>query len=227
MTASRMSWSRGAALFGQVKIGDPRLPDTLVGPLIDEAALEAMTAVLGDGDRAGRGGRGGFYVRPAIVEAEAQEGTVLQETFAPILYVLALSRAGRGDRAQQRGRAGPVLVDLHQRFPRGGAVRVGRRLRLRDRQRQYRHVGRRNRRRVRRREGNRRWSRKRLGQVAGLHAAPDQHDQLREASYRSPRASASTSRHSARGSSASSRPARVGTRLPMPSASGSSGGEIR
>jgi aldehyde dehydrogenase (NAD+) len=31
---------------------------------------------------------GGFYVRPAIVEVDAQEGIVLQETFAPILYVL-------------------------------------------------------------------------------------------------------------------------------------------
>ncbi|MEA3057335.1 MAG: aldehyde dehydrogenase, partial [Sphingomonadales bacterium] len=31
---------------------------------------------------------GGFYVRPAIVEVERQEGMVLQETFAPILYVL-------------------------------------------------------------------------------------------------------------------------------------------
>jgi aldehyde dehydrogenase (NAD+) len=31
---------------------------------------------------------GGFYARPAIVEANAQEGSVLKETFAPILYVL-------------------------------------------------------------------------------------------------------------------------------------------
>jgi aldehyde dehydrogenase (NAD+) len=31
---------------------------------------------------------GGFYVRPAIVEVDAQRGVVLQETFAPILYVL-------------------------------------------------------------------------------------------------------------------------------------------
>ena len=29
-----------------------------------------------------------IYVRPAIVEVPAQQGTVLQETFAPILYVL-------------------------------------------------------------------------------------------------------------------------------------------
>jgi aldehyde dehydrogenase (NAD+) len=31
---------------------------------------------------------GGYYVRPAIVEVPAQAGTVLQETFAPILYVM-------------------------------------------------------------------------------------------------------------------------------------------
>ena len=31
---------------------------------------------------------GGCYVRPAIVEIKRQEGPVLQETFAPILYVL-------------------------------------------------------------------------------------------------------------------------------------------
>jgi aldehyde dehydrogenase (NAD+) len=31
---------------------------------------------------------GGFYVRPAIVEAAAQDGNVFKETFAPILYVL-------------------------------------------------------------------------------------------------------------------------------------------
>ena len=35
-------------LFGQVKIGDPRAPDTLIGPLIDEAAFEGMKTVLGD-----------------------------------------------------------------------------------------------------------------------------------------------------------------------------------
>jgi aldehyde dehydrogenase (NAD+) len=31
---------------------------------------------------------GGFYVRPATVELARHEGTVLKETFAPILYVL-------------------------------------------------------------------------------------------------------------------------------------------
>jgi aldehyde dehydrogenase (NAD+) len=31
---------------------------------------------------------GGFYVRPAIIDLDAQEGSVMCETFAPILYLL-------------------------------------------------------------------------------------------------------------------------------------------
>ena len=75
-------------LFASVKVGDPRDPNTLVGPLIDEAAFDGMKRVLGDKVERVDPMPGGFYVRPAIVEVERQEGTVLQETFAPILYVL-------------------------------------------------------------------------------------------------------------------------------------------
>ena len=75
-------------LFAQVKIGDPRESDTLIGPLIDEAAFNGMHGVLGDRIERVDAVSGGFYVRPAIVEESAQEGTVLKETFAPILYVL-------------------------------------------------------------------------------------------------------------------------------------------
>jgi aldehyde dehydrogenase (NAD+) len=75
-------------LFAQVRVGDPREPDTLIGPLIDESAVEAMRDVLGDKIDCVDAVQGGLYVRPAIVEAQAQEGTVLKETFAPILYVL-------------------------------------------------------------------------------------------------------------------------------------------
>ena len=74
--------------FAQVKVGDPRLPETLVGPLIDEDAFVAMNQALGDRIERIEAVAGGFYVRPAIVEAARQEGLVLQETFAPILYVL-------------------------------------------------------------------------------------------------------------------------------------------
>jgi aldehyde dehydrogenase (NAD+) len=75
-------------LFGRVKVGDPRDADTLVGPLIDEAAFDGMRQVLGTGIERVDAVPGGFYFRPAIVDAPSQEGTVLKETFAPILYVL-------------------------------------------------------------------------------------------------------------------------------------------
>jgi aldehyde dehydrogenase (NAD+) len=75
-------------LFAQVKIGDPRDPGTLIGPLIDEAAFDGMKAVLGSGIERVDAVPGGYYVRPGIVEVDAQEGNVLKETFAPILYVL-------------------------------------------------------------------------------------------------------------------------------------------
>jgi len=75
-------------LFASVTVGDPRDPATLVGPLIDQAAFDAMAAVLGDRIERVDAVPGGFYVRPAIVEVDAQQGAVLEETFAPILYVL-------------------------------------------------------------------------------------------------------------------------------------------
>ena len=80
--------ARLRSLFAQVKIGDPREPGTLIGPLIDEAAFDGMKAVLGDAIERVEAVPGGFYVRPAIVEMDGQSGSVLKETFAPILYVL-------------------------------------------------------------------------------------------------------------------------------------------
>jgi len=84
-------------LFGAATIGDPRRQEVLVGPLIDGAAFGAMQAAL-DAARKRKwivhGGErvdaveGGYYVRPAIVEMKRQEGPVVKETFAPILYVL-------------------------------------------------------------------------------------------------------------------------------------------
>ena len=80
--------NRVRGLFSQVKVGDPREPDTLIGPLIDEAAFNGMRAVLGDAMEVVDAVPGGFYVRPALIEAASQEGKLFQETFAPILYVL-------------------------------------------------------------------------------------------------------------------------------------------
>ena len=77
--------------FSRIKVGDPRDAATLVGPLIDEAAFNSMRAVLGESIEQVEAVQGGFYVRPAIVEMDAQRGPALQETFAPILYVLRYS----------------------------------------------------------------------------------------------------------------------------------------
>ena len=78
-------------------------PDTLVGPLIDEAAFDGMHARSAAAGRraASRRSQGGIYVRPAIVEVDAQEGmrpagNVRADPLCP-----ALSRFRRGDRAQQ------------------------------------------------------------------------------------------------------------------------------
>ena len=85
--------------YAQLRIGDPRLATTLVGPLIDQAARTAMSAALTDARAQGgastggshvevAGCAGGAYVRPAIVRMPAQTEVVRTETFAPILYVL-------------------------------------------------------------------------------------------------------------------------------------------
>ncbi len=85
-------------VWGSATIGDPRANGTLIGPLIDEAAYRAMEAALVDARALGAEITGGglasgmpakaFYARPALVEMKAQEGPMLRETFAPILYVL-------------------------------------------------------------------------------------------------------------------------------------------
>jgi aldehyde dehydrogenase (NAD+) len=82
------------------RIGNPLNPDTLIGPLIDKAAVammqEALQAVKAEGGRilyggevlSGPGYESGTYVVPAIVEAQNHWPIVQQETFAPILYVM-------------------------------------------------------------------------------------------------------------------------------------------
>lgn len=84
--------------YASLTIGDPRQPGTLVGPLIDEAAFDAMQQALNDARAQGGsvlGGLrvpsgvpgGGVYVAPAIVDIEPGAAVVQRETFAPILYV--------------------------------------------------------------------------------------------------------------------------------------------
>ena len=81
-------------IWSSVRIGDPLEEGVLVGPLIDQAAVEAMQAALAQARGEGGSVHGGesdpaeHYVRPALVEMPAQSGVMIKETFAPILYVL-------------------------------------------------------------------------------------------------------------------------------------------
>jgi len=82
--------ARLRALIAKIPVGDPRDPGTLVGPLIDVGAHDAMARVCPTIERV-EAVDGGHYVRPALVEVDVQAGIVLEETFAPILYVLRYS----------------------------------------------------------------------------------------------------------------------------------------
>ena len=88
--------------YESVSIGNPLETTALVGPLIDGRAFDGMRKALAaakaegglvtGGERvAGAGKDTAYYVRPALVEMPSQCGPVLEETFAPILYVMRYS----------------------------------------------------------------------------------------------------------------------------------------
>jgi aldehyde dehydrogenase (NAD+) len=87
---------RLARAYGQVRIGDPLEPGTLMGPLIDAGAVRqfesAVAQAVASGGRLLTGGRTlerpGHFVEPAIVVARADWDIVRTETFAPILYLI-------------------------------------------------------------------------------------------------------------------------------------------
>ena len=107
--------ARLSQVYASVKVGDPRDPDTLVGPLIDGAAFESMQRALSEARSAGGKIKGGeraeesddaYYVRPALCEMPEQSGPVLRETFAPILYVMRYSELDEAIRSHNAVGAG-------------------------------------------------------------------------------------------------------------------------
>jgi len=90
-------------VYKEVQVGDPRESRTLIGPLRDKGAFEAMQRALAEAAGAGAKVTGGervteglaaegYYARPALVEIGAQADVVKRETFAPILYVMTYAR---------------------------------------------------------------------------------------------------------------------------------------
>jgi len=86
------------AAYKSLPIGSPLDAGTLVGPLIDDAAVQAMQDAItqlklhGGKVLFGGGRLKGSYVTPCIAEAQNEWPVVQHETFAPILYVMGYKR---------------------------------------------------------------------------------------------------------------------------------------
>ncbi len=92
-------------IYEQLPVNNPLKDGTLVGPLIDLAAVEQyekrIAAAVKEGGKLRAGGKRifpehcaeGYYVAPAIIEAAASLPSLQEETFAPILYVTKYSGA--------------------------------------------------------------------------------------------------------------------------------------
>jgi L-aminoadipate-semialdehyde dehydrogenase len=103
--------------YASVTVGNPLEEGSLIGPLIDGLAYRAMQTALAaaeaeggvvcGGERVALGGcEEAYYVRPALVEITSQIGPVVQETFAPILYVIPY-------------RDFDAVIEMHNAVPQG------------------------------------------------------------------------------------------------------------
>jgi aldehyde dehydrogenase (NAD+) len=91
--ASTMT-ERLSAAYGQIRVGPPLEADTLVGPLINAAAVERMQDGLAriqeQGGKILYGGKplGGCYVEPCLVRSTPDMPVLKEEIFAPILHLI-------------------------------------------------------------------------------------------------------------------------------------------
>jgi aldehyde dehydrogenase (NAD+) len=100
--------------YRQVNVGDPLDAGTLMGPLIDAKAVESYQSALAAARAAGgevlTGGnvlkRPGNFVEPAIVRARNEWPIVQTETFAPLLYLIAVGSLGEAMTAQNESAHG-------------------------------------------------------------------------------------------------------------------------
>jgi aldehyde dehydrogenase (NAD+) len=115
--------------YESVTIGSPLEEETLLGPLIDAHAFEAMQNAITQARSSGGKVFGGqrvlaeilpdaYYVKPALIEMAQQSALVMHETFAPILYVLkyrALAEAIAINNAVPQGLSSSIFTsDLRE-----------------------------------------------------------------------------------------------------------------
>jgi len=112
--------------YADINIGDPRDPDTLMGPLVNTGAVDdlmnAVERVQQEGGEILCGGDkldgpqypGGHYVTPCIASARNEFDIVQEETFAPILYII-----GYGTTPQEAVAEMEAAMELHNGVPQG------------------------------------------------------------------------------------------------------------
>src|SRR5512147_174568 len=94
--------------YSHVPIGNPLEPNILLGPVIDQDAVQAYRQAIDEVKKEGGeilyGGhalnRAGYFVEPTIVRARNHWPIVQRETFAPILYVIPFQTIDEAIRMQ-------------------------------------------------------------------------------------------------------------------------------
>lgn len=100
--------------YKKITIGDPLDQKNLMGPLIDQAAVDHYLKAVADAKTQGgnilHGGNAikgaGFFVEPTIIEANNDWEIVQRETFAPILYVMKYKKLDDAIAMQNHSRFG-------------------------------------------------------------------------------------------------------------------------
>jgi aldehyde dehydrogenase (NAD+) len=111
--------------YGQVRIGDPLDPATLMGPLIDPSAVERYQAAIAAARAAGGEvlcganvlPRPGNFVEPTLIRAQNDWDIVQTETFGPILYLIpvdSLEDALALQNASAHGLSSAIFTDRLQ-----------------------------------------------------------------------------------------------------------------
>ncbi len=85
--------------YQSIPMGDPLDPDTLVGPLVSQAAVDtteaAVAVALEQGGELLAGGKtvegAGFFFEPTLVRIPASAPIVQQETFGPLMYLIEVA----------------------------------------------------------------------------------------------------------------------------------------
>ena len=121
--------ARLVSAYEGIRIGDPLDDGTLMGPVVNQQAVDDLLAarqkVQDEGGRILYGGEllsgedypGGLYVTPCIAAAENHYRIVQDETFAPILYIIAYGSADAT--ASQAVDEIEEALELHNGVPQG------------------------------------------------------------------------------------------------------------